>query len=208
MSSEYIPPNINDFFDKNIDRLHLYQGDILNSCDIGLKSEDDDSTVPDFYMIITKTCDLSFDNPQESITRGGIINLVPFRSLSSLTTPNNSIIKKVINFIPLISVFKTSTSSKVGNIVKDKISRFMFVPPDGIILIEPMVVDFGLTTQIDGHDTTETSRLLKTKKLQLRSPFREKVAQRFAWHYMSIGINDSEIRNNNYINNLKKGFSQ
>ena len=204
-SRQYIPSHPGRFFDLNLDSSRLYQGDVLSSKEIGLKDDNDDSSTPDFFMIITKTCDLSFDNQEINKTRSGSIVITPFRSLRSLVNRRMKI-KKFINLIPLFSIFFKSSRKNIENIIKDKVSRFMFIPPDGKILTEPMVVDFGVSNYIDGHDPNEVSSVLGAKKIQLQSPFREKVAQRFALHYMSIGVDDLEIRKSEYVDNIKKNF--
>ena len=58
-----------------------------------------------------------------------------------------------------------------------------------------MIIDYDLITILNGDIA---KKMLEGKKLQLSSPFREKVAQRFALHYMSIAIDDEYIKQSTY----------
>jgi len=80
----------------------------------------------------------------------------------------------------------------------------MFLPPDGNVLKEPMIVDFDLIFPVLGENI---ERVLDAKKLQLSSPFRERLSQRFALHYSSIGIDDNEVKNSNYRKGLTEYFN-
>ena len=80
----------------------------------------------------------------------------------------------------------------------------MYLPPDGEVIVEPSVIDFELLTTIEGDNAEEVGKLLNAKKLQLNSPFREHIAQRFALHYSGIGIKDKHIKDKEYINKIKK----
>ena len=211
MSANYTPANTNDFFSPP-DKEVLFQGDIVYSRECGLKDTDDDH-YPDYYMIITKTCDLSFDKQLSKITRAEVINLLPCQALEIwnkiFKTHSNASLAfpKIINLLSLTSVFRElSNKNIIDNMIKDKISKFMFIPPDGRILKEPMILDFDLLNTIDGDDEKRVRELLNSKKLQLCSPFREKVAQRFGLHYMSIGMNDYSIRDEFYRRNIRNNF--
>ena len=83
----------------------------------------------------------------------------------------------------------------------------MFFPPDGNIFKEPMILDFDFPQALDGGNEEEVKNALHSKVLQLNSPFREKVSQRFALHYSSIGVEDDEIRDKNYIKSIQKEFT-
>ena len=52
----FVPDNVDDFYTK-LEKDKLYQGDILNAKIIGLKKENSEYS-PDYWMIITKSCDL------------------------------------------------------------------------------------------------------------------------------------------------------
>lgn len=213
MTNHFTPPNISDFF-SSLSANELFQGDIVSARDIGLKDENDDETFPDFYMIITKTCDLSFDDNHIQKTRSGIISLIPLFNIKLLNPILLRFLKKNIlaptrkvNLIPvvkLINAFSGQKIEKIDSIVKNQISKFMFLPPDGNILTEPMVIDFESFSQIDGESSIEVGRLLLAKKIQLTSPFRELIAQRFASHYSNIGINDQHIKQKEYVIKIKE----
>ncbi len=98
--------------------------------------------------------------------------------------------------------------TNVDKIIQNKISKFMFLPPDGKVFSVPMIVDFDIVNQLDGSNQKEVKSVLNSKVLQLASPFREKIAQRFADHYSNIGIDDEEIKDRNYLKAIKYHLKQ
>lgn len=210
---KFVPNNINDFYDKNISEDTLFQGDILASEQLGLKEEGTDFS-PNFWMIITKNCDLVI-SPEHNSTRKGNISIIPVIKLAILSMLHERYLKKYviapfkkIVIIPLIDIFSNPSINKrrIDDILSDKISKFSYLPPDGNILTNPHVLDFDIVKQLDGSDSEILNLIFKSKKLQLASPFREKIAQKFAYHYSSIGINDDEIRSNQYRDLIKSEF--
>jgi len=63
---KFAPENISDFYNQT-DNSILLQGDIIASKDIGFK-DDNSEFSPDFWMIITKNCDLVIS---DGVTRRG-----------------------------------------------------------------------------------------------------------------------------------------
>ena len=171
---------------------------------------------PDYWMIITKDCDLSFDDPSIKKTRNENISIFPifdfilFKKL--LIRKNINFFEKInskiiINAIFIISkVLPLISANKIDNLIKNNISRFMYLPPDGEILKEPMLIDFDITHQLDGGIEEEVNKVLISKLLQLKAPFKHIIAQRFALHYSSIGLEDKFIRDKSYIKNIKELF--
>ena len=90
--------------------------------------------------------------------------------------------------------------------MRGKITRFFFLPPDGNVLSSPMIIDFDIIKNMDATVETIFRNVLKAKEAQLSSPFREKIAQHFALHFASIGINDQYIRDKKYINRIKENL--
>lgn len=210
--NKYIPANTYDFFMTPNYKM-LYQGDILDSTTLGLK-DPENTMSPDFWLIISKSCDLVIDDSLMK-TRKGNVSIIPIYKFAILTLFKHRYTKKLLESInrkivilPLISIYNNSAINKknINNIISDKVTRFQFLPPDGHVLKEPYIVDFDLVSQLDGFDSDTLKSILDSKKLQLMSPFREKIAQRFAFHYSSIGINDSTIKSDDYLDNLKAAY--
>ena len=213
----FVPTHKNVFYSEIVkSNISLSQGDILDAKTLGLKIEND-SYSPDYWMIITKSCDLVL-NCDSFIVRKKNISIVPLIAIKIiykiLKRDFTKEISKVSSKIVLIAVHKLfsiflnhNKKGEIDNLIKDRVSKFMFLPPDGVILKEPMLIDFDIVSQINGNEQSEVKKVLQAKVLQVNSPFREKVAQRFAMHYSSIGVLDDEIREEKYVNNLKKSFS-
>ena len=207
-----IPEDIAIYFCEN-DTEVLYQGDIIDANGIGLKAEGQNS--PDYWMIITKSCDLAFRNGIKKV-KSDHFSLIPLITLRQIRIaivekyfkkPQNDFLGKIV----LAGILKFSQSTKsitkpdhIKNLIEDKISKLMLLPPDGKVLSEPMVIDFDLIQPLDGG---EIENILKSKSLQLSSPFRERVSQRFALHYMQIGIDDDNVKAPDYRKALLKHFN-
>ena len=69
-----------------------------------------------------------------------------------------------------------------------------------------MLIDFDITHQLDGGVEDIVNNVLNSKLLQLKAPFKHRIAQRFALHYSSIGLDDKCIRDKSYIKNIKELF--
>lgn len=212
----FVPEDKNVFYSKIIKTNNsLFQGDILDAKIIGLKNESDLYS-PDYWMVITKSCDLVLDSNSLTIRKKNL-SIIPLIALKliykmfrrdfikDISKVNNRILLIAVH--KLFSIFLThNKKDEIEYLIKDRISKFMFLPPDGTILKEPMLIDFDLVIQINGNEQAEVQKVIQAKILQLNLPFREKVAQRFAMHYSSIGVMDDEIRDKKYVSNLKKSF--
>lgn len=201
-----IPNDISVYY-CDTDKTALFQGDIISSEEIGLSSEDN----PSYWLIITKNCDLAFRSGEKKV-KNDICSLLGLYSLKQhielvkkryFIKPKNGFLGKII----IAGVLKFSESTKaitkkehIDNLIDDKISKLMLLPPDGVILTEPMIIDFDLVYPLSGE---EIENVLNAKKLQLSSPFRERVSQRFSMHYSSIGIDDGQIKIPTYRTELK-----
>lgn len=213
----FVPTDKNVFYSEIVkSNISLSQGDILDAKTLGLKIEND-SYSPDYWMIITKSCDLVL-NCDSLIVRKKNISIVPliaikiiYKILKRDFTKDISNVSSKIVLIAVHNLFSIflnhNKKGEIDNLIKDRVSKFMFLPPDGVILKEPMLIDFDIVSQINGNEQSEVKKVLQAKVLQVNSPFREKVARRFAMHYSSIGVLDDEIREEKYVNNLKKSFS-
>jgi len=206
-----IPSNISAFYSDFTDKSKLFQGDIIRSDGIGLK-QDGDSYSPDYWMIITKDCDLVLS--ETGLPRKQNISLLPLFAIKILESLyyrdlRNSL-SRLRNRIVIMAIWNFSKAfgkisrSHIDNLVRDKISKFMFLPPEGKIFNEPMIIDFDLVMQLDGSSKDEVEKVIASKVLQLVSPYRERISQRFAEHYSSIGIDDEEIRNKAYVKAIKQ----
>lgn len=211
------PSNITSFYLPTINNSILYQGDIIVGKKTGLEEFEDES-YPDYWMIITKNCDLTLS--YTLTTRKEDISIIPLFTLKYLLRIcENELLytisrsrKKVV----LMAVWKLSkifglgklSESNIKNLIENKITKFMYLPPDGDIFNEPMIVDFDLLSHLDGSSQKEVKSVLNAKVLQLASPFRERVAQRFANHYSNIGVDDEEIRDKPYIATLRNHLKQ
>jgi hypothetical protein len=208
-----IPADITSFYSKT-NKAILLQGDIISAEKVGIK--EDNPLSPDYWIIISKSCDLSFRKGQNIISRGGanLLPLLSFKLLKQLFKRDLEKITKGIKgkvvLLPLVDFSKATNSivnvEQIDALIKDDLSKFMFIPPDGEILKEPVIVDFDLVERLDGSNEEETQLILDSKVLQLATPFKEKLAQRFALHYMSIGIDDDEIRDKGYKTKLKEYY--
>lgn len=205
----FVPDNIKSFYD-SLDKNRLLQGDIVRAEKIGIKEETNICS-PDFWMIITKTCDLTLE--ADFTTRRKIVSCMPLIGLNILKLLYQKDIlhilqrmRKKIVLLPVFSFVEKFAKIKVESVdslLKNQISKFMYLPPDGTVLTEPTVIDFDITTQLDGSDPREVNNIISSKVLQLTSPFRERMAQRFAEHYATIGIDDDSIKSKEYCKQLK-----
>ncbi len=205
-----VPNDISAYYD-NVNKSVLYQGDIICNAELGFY---DSSDAPEYWLIITKSCDLVFRTEKKEV-KNNICTLLGIYSLKKhlqlikkkyFTPPKNDYLARII----IAGVFRFSKSTKsiikpnmLTELVDDKITKLMFLPPDGKILTEPMLIDFDL---LYPSHVDDVEIILAAKKLQLSSPFRERISQRFATHYSSIGINDSDVKNRNYRDDLKKYY--
>ncbi len=213
-----IPHNSSAFYSSNPDKARLFQGDILKAREIGLKEEGED-TSPDFWLVITKSCDLAFREHQKK-TRNETFSILPLISMKILENSFSKIFSSSISYepknillVPVVGLVKKFMLQKykkdhIDSLLKNKISRFMYFPPEGNYFTEPMIIDFEFIETIDGGDEAEINSALNSKILELSSPFREKVAQRFALHFSEIGIDDEEIRHKDYIKGIKTFFGE
>lgn len=211
-----VPSDITPFYSE-IKKDTLHQGDIIKASGIGLE-ELDDETYPDYWMIITKNCDLVFDN--SLTTRKGNISIIPLFVLKILQKIiERDLLDKISRSrmrLVFMAVWKLSSAFKLGklnsrqldSLISNKVSKYLFLPPDGEIFSDPMIIDFDIVNQLNGSDSNEVKNVLNSKVLQLASPFREMVAQRFANHYSSIGVDDEEIKKQPYITELKNHLKQ
>ncbi|MEZ4887807.1 MAG: hypothetical protein R3E32_23960 [Chitinophagales bacterium] len=184
----------------------LYQGDIIGAKEIGLKIEDDNS--PDFYMIISANCDLVCNTQRNRlptfITIVGLLHISIFKKLfykKFLSYFKDS--SKIVSILPIHSFIDFINKKNVDNIIHDKISKYMYLPPDGIVLKDPMIIDFDFIENYNASEIDLFNKLLNGKKLELSSPFREKIALRFCNHYSRIGIDDDELRSKEYKDKIK-----
>jgi len=208
-----IPEDIACFYSKTNKEI-LLQGDIISADKVGIKA--DNPLSPDYWIIISKSCDLAFRGEQKIISKRGItiLPLLTFKLLKLLFKKDLEKITKGIAgkivILPLIDFSRATNSitkaEQIDPLIKDELSKFMFIPPDGEVLKEPVLVDFDLVQRLDGTNEEETKIILESKVLQLATPFKEKLAQRFALHYMSIGVDDDEIRDKAYKTKLKNYF--
>jgi len=205
-----VPPDISVYYSK-IDKNVLYQGDIISAQEMDLKNSENS---PDYWLIITKSCDLAFRDNQKKV-KNDVCSLLGIYTIKKhfdlikskyFTKPKNDFLGRVV----MAGVLKFSESTKSINkkeqlkeLVDDKITKLMFLPPDGSVLNEPMIIDFDLIFPCLGENIEQ---ILNAKKLQLSSPFRERLSQRFALHYSSIGIDDNEVKSPAYREELKKYF--
>lgn len=198
-----VPPNVNSFYSSKLDKTTLYQGDILRADGVGLKTSDEFS--PDYWMIITKSCDLVIMDGLPRKQNVSIFALFSFPMLHKLFKSSliDAIPKKKIVVMAISQISKVFCANQVENLIKNRITKFMFLPPDGKVFNEPMIIDFDLVTQLDGSAYEEVQNVLGSKVLELASPFRERIAQRFAEHYCTIGIDDVFIRQKEYVKSLK-----
>lgn len=205
----YVPKDRHVFFKDVPSKGALFQGDIIRAEAIGFKSSSEIRS-PDFWLIITKSCDLQFIN-QERTTKCRIISLVPMFILRCLNVFYlQDFLDRFRGKCPIVLLALTKlkllelNADDIDRIIKDMMTKFMYLPPDGTILTEPMIVDFELIKQINSNNPQDVDKLLKGKVLELASPYREKMAQNFARHYSQIGVEDNEIRTKAYKNELKQ----
>ncbi|MEW6381717.1 MAG: hypothetical protein AB1611_19235 [bacterium] len=172
-----IPSNISSFYSNAIDKNALFQGDIIRAVGVGLKEPNRDGD-PDYWMIITKNCDLVFVEPK--LPRKQNISIIPLFTINILrklfdkdilTALSRARKKMVFMAIYKISrAFGNLKKSHIDSLVQNKISKFMFLPPDGKEFDEPMIIDFDIVVQLDGSNPQEVERVLKSKAIQLVSP--------------------------------------
>lgn len=205
-----IPQDISKYYSK-LNNEVLLQGDIVAANEIGMKNKEDS---PDFWLIITKSCDLAFRENEKKV-KNDVCSLLGIYSLKQhvelikkkyFSKPKNGFLSRVVvaGVLRFSEATKSITKSEhLENLINDKISKLMFLPPDGEILKEPMIIDFDLVFPLSGEDI---EKILNAKKIQLSSPFRERLAQRFALHYSSIGIDDNDVKNSEYKSKLKEHF--
>lgn len=208
-----IPSDISAYYSKN-DNDFLLQGDIISAENIGLKEGEDS---PDYWLIITKSCDLAFRDPNNKKVKNSICTYLGIYSIKKhyelikakyFIKPKIDYLSRIV-FAGILNFSQSSRSvskpEHLNNLIDDKIAKLMFLPPDGLIFTEPMIVDFELIQPVYSENVES---ILQGKKLQLSSPFRERLAQRFALHYSSIGIDDNEVKNPSYRESLKKHFAE
>lgn len=74
--TEFMPPNIDEWFNYPSESDDLIQGDILEGEKIGLYNESKDEGSP-FYAVLTKDCDLSRTQGKRDSTKDRLITLLP-----------------------------------------------------------------------------------------------------------------------------------
>ena len=79
-----IPSNISSFYSNAIDKAVLFQGDIIRADGVGLKELNRDCD-PDYWMIITKNCDLAFI--ESKLPRKQNISIVPLFTINRASAP-------------------------------------------------------------------------------------------------------------------------
>lgn len=204
MNSSLVPTNIRDFY-SSCDATTLYQGDVLDAKTLGWWKPDAEYS-PHHWMIITKNCDLVIDPETRQMRRQtlSLLPLVATRLLPRLFSRDAAKILAAANGkLALLPVFRLLLipdikKDAIDNIISGKVSRFFFLPPDGAVLVEPSIIDFDIVRQLGSLETGVIDRTLNSKRLQLSSPLREAIAQRFGLHYSSIGLQDDEIRSKDY----------
>lgn len=201
-----IPSNTSDFYSAPA-HADLFQGDIFPATAAGLKKEGAPRS-PDYWIIITKTCDLQSET--DGTLRKQNMAVLPMLNLKSMSNRNGSWFMAVRNlpkFVVLgILNLVASRNLKVNQLdmlLENKMTRYQFLPPDGTVLQEPMIIDFNIIHVLDGSDAELIQNIRTGKILQLSSPFRERVAQRFAAHYADIGVNDDELKTKEYKKTIK-----
>lgn len=210
-----IPENINNFYSE-CNNNSLFQGDIISAKKTHFVEDDVDGIYPDYFIIITKSCDLVFRTG--CIEVKGIIQTLPLISFNLarkiFKRDFESLQKSYRKRVLTLAVMKFSevrnyitNSDQINSIIDNKMSRFMFLPPDGKVLKEPMIIDFDYILPIDGRIEENVKELMKGKQLQLSSPFREQYSQNFGKHFSQIGINDSEIKDKTYRATVKEHYN-
>ena len=164
----FVPEDKNVFYSEIIKtKDSLFQGDILDAEIVGLKNENDLYS-PDYWMIITKSCDLVLDSNSLTIRKKNL-SIIPLIALNLiykiLRRDFVKDVSKVSNRILLIAVHKLfsiflnhNKKDEIDYLIKDRISKFMFLPPDGTILKEPMLIDFDMVIQINGNEQEEVKK--------------------------------------------------
>lgn len=151
------PSNITSFYLPTINNGILYQGDIIVGKKTGLEEFEDES-YPDYWMIITKNCDLTLS--YTLTTRKEDISIIPLFTLKYLLRICEKELLYTISRsrkkVVLMAVWKLSkifglgklSESNIKNLIENKITKFMYLPPDGDIFNEPMIVDFDLLSHL------------------------------------------------------------
>lgn len=213
----FTPSNTEPFYYPTPNKSILYQGDIIEGRRTGVEDLTGE-TYPGYWMIITKSCDLNLSKAltisKENIS---ILPVFTIKHLKKICEEKSSYTMSALRRkVVLMAVWKISEKfgigklegSEIGNIIKDRVSKFMYLPPDGNVFSEPMIIDFDLINTLDSSNQEAVKGVLNAKMLQLATPFREKVAQRFAYHYSNIGIDDREIRDKPYVKAIIKHLRQ
>lgn len=206
--------NTAPFYSSDVSRQELFQGDILNARKLKLKTDSTEVYEPDFWMVITKTCDLQISDGNLRGKSVGLVALISRKLISCLMKKKLedelSGIKNRVVVAAVHKLFKVyqdyHKASDIDSLIKGQISRFFFLPANNKELTEPMFIDFELIEVLPALDNGSAKFFLDAKTAQLNTPFRERVAQKFGLHYSSIGIEDDEIRDKQFAKDLKKGF--
>lgn len=145
-----IPSNTEVFYTK-VDLYTLSQGDLIRADGIGLKEPGDECS-PDYWMIITKNCDLVFTS--NFVTRKQNISIIPLFALRIIHRLYERDFLQFLSHlrkkIVLMAIWKISkifgelNSRQIESLVQNKISKFMFLPPDGKVFTEPMIIDLSV----------------------------------------------------------------
>ena len=202
------------FYAEQPDQAALFQGDILSAEKLNIK-EQGVSGSPDYWLIISKSCDLQFRIGAQLKVKNALISMLPLVPLTThfqlRTRDFRRLVERARAKVILIAIWnifeKLNVPKQIEALVKDQISRFMFLPADGVILKEPAVIDFEWVVQENAVTEEQVKGILAAKVLELKSPVREKIAQRFGLHYSQIGVDDDEFRAKPYTDLLKKTYA-
>lgn len=123
ISPMLIPSNISSFYSNAIDKDALFQGDIIRADGVGLKGPNE-GCKPDYWMIITKNCDLVFMEPK--LPRKQNISIIPLFTIKILQKLFDRDIlvalSRVRKKMAFTAIYKISKAFGFGNLKKSHIA--------------------------------------------------------------------------------------
>jgi len=164
-----------DKYYSEINTQHRWQGDVFASEDFSCDMPNDSIK---YWMLLNRTCQM-VENETKTVKISSLVfcALIPIEDFFTPQMP--------------------ASKNKIKNIITGKTDNLAFLPTSDSIQSE-LIIDFNLIYTFSLNNSPKAPQ----KKLQLSSPYSEHILQRFSRWFYTVGIDDADLRDEEYINSL------